>query len=477
MTGKLITYTLAALTTNSIALSQTRPAKPVPQVARAQKPSKAQVPITTAARKTKVNPKDGLIYAWIPPGTFMMGCTPEDYVCRSEMKPPREVIISIGFWMGQTEVTQQAYQRITGQNPSWHNNKGDRRPVENLNWHESQSYCQAIGLRLPTEEEWEYAARAGSKKPPSGPVGDIAWYYDNAQGSTAEVGLKRPNAWGLYDMLGNAEEWTSSNYDTRTKVVRGGSASTRYPDDVTLWARHGLTTDAKGSELGFRCVEGAQSEMPPKTPYRAERPSNRIPEGTRSMVNSADGLTYIWINPGTFQMGCSGGDSDCESEPVRQVSIERGFWISQTEFTQGAYTQVTGRDPTSAGDLYPMEDITWFEAEKTCKAVGGRLPTEEEWEYSARAGSKRALYGGNTNVAHYGRGTTERVGTLSSNAWGLYDVLGNVWEWTATTVADGTKVIRGGSFASTEKDIRVSARHWKAPSAHFHDLGFRCVAP
>jgi len=86
------------------------------------------------------------------------------------------------------------------------------------------SYCKAVGGRLPTGKEWEYAARGGTTSPRYGPLEAVAWYIGNSGGTTHPVGLKPPNAYGLYDMLGNVWEWTADNYDAtgKYKVLRGG---------------------------------------------------------------------------------------------------------------------------------------------------------------------------------------------------------------------------------------------------------------
>jgi len=153
------------------------------------------------------SPKDGLTYVWIPPGTFMMGCSPGDGECSFHEKPTHQVTITKGFWMGQTVVTQEAYQRVVGTNPSYF--KGAKLPVETVGWNEAQSYCQAVEMRLPTEAEWEYAERAGTTASRYGDVNLIAWHKDNSGNQTHEVGQKQPNAWGLHDMLGNVEEWVA----------------------------------------------------------------------------------------------------------------------------------------------------------------------------------------------------------------------------------------------------------------------------
>jgi hypothetical protein len=116
-------------------------------------------------------------------------------------------------------VTQQAYQRVTGQNPS--NLKGANLPVENVNWDEAQAYCAAIGGRLPTEAEWEYAARAGSTAARYGNLDEIAWHSGNSGGRTHEVGQKLANAFGLFDMLGDVWQWTANWYGS---VLHGSRA-------------------------------------------------------------------------------------------------------------------------------------------------------------------------------------------------------------------------------------------------------------
>jgi formylglycine-generating enzyme required for sulfatase activity len=167
-------------------------------------------PATIVAGTTKVNPKDGLTYVWIPRGTFQMGCSPGDNECFDNERPPHQVTITKGFWLGQTPVTQQAYQRVTGQNPSRF--KGASLPIETVNWDEAKAYCAAIGGRLPTEAEWEYAARAGSTGARYGNLDEIAWYSGNSGSQTHEVGHKLPNAFGLFDMLGNVLQWTADWY-------------------------------------------------------------------------------------------------------------------------------------------------------------------------------------------------------------------------------------------------------------------------
>jgi formylglycine-generating enzyme required for sulfatase activity len=219
----------------------------------------------------KVNEKDGLKYVWIPPGKFMMGCSPGDAECADKEKPPHDVTISKGFWLGQTPVTQQAYEQfaeadttLTGRksvglrpglrvlrapvNPSGF--KGANLPVESVGWQSAQVYCAAFGGRLPTETEWEYAARAGTTTALYGDLDKIAWYNGNASKRTHEVAQKQPNAFGLYDMLGNVRQWT---VDGDAQVLRGGSWNDT-AQNVRVSARNSTKPGYPSDIMGFRCV-------------------------------------------------------------------------------------------------------------------------------------------------------------------------------------------------------------------------------
>ena len=202
---------------------------------------------------TKTNPKEGLTYVWIPPGKFMMGCSPGDGECDQDEKPAHEVIMTKGFWMAQTLVTQAAYRRVVGANPSFFH--GDQRPVDRISWDEAKAYCAAVGMRLPSEAEWEYAARANS---PAARYGEadtdaIAWYKGNSYDRSHEVAQKQPNAWQLYDMLGNVWEWTSDWYSSDYVALRGGSWSTSAAN-IRVSARGWDASNHHRKFTGFRCA-------------------------------------------------------------------------------------------------------------------------------------------------------------------------------------------------------------------------------
>ncbi len=229
-----------------------------------------------------VNPIDGQKYVWIPPGVFRMGGSPEDTECYEDEGPGHEVTITKGFWMGQTPVTVGAYRRyarVLGKPMPKVTGTDDSLPVVSVNWEEAVSYCEWAGVRLPTEAEWEYAARAGSAAARYGDLDDIAWHSRNSEGGTRPVGQKAPNAFGLFDMLGNVWEWTADWYGEKyyqpaetedphgppegtMRVLRGGSWSGT-PRYVRVSFRNWLEPEDRSSGLGFRCVgDGAPGDSP-----------------------------------------------------------------------------------------------------------------------------------------------------------------------------------------------------------------------
>jgi formylglycine-generating enzyme required for sulfatase activity len=215
-------------------------------------PAPKTEPEPPLVRQSSTNPKDGLPYAWIPPGKFTMGCSPGDTECDSDEKPPHVEQIANGFWLGQTEVTQTAWKKVMGgDNPSHF--KSDQLPVESVDWNQARAYCKAIGGWLPTEKQWEYAARAGTTGPRYGKLDAVAWNSGNSGGTTHPVALKQANAYGLYDMLGDVWEWTADDYDAGRKVFRGGSwnLDSRF---VRASFRHGYRPAIQDVEGGFRCV-------------------------------------------------------------------------------------------------------------------------------------------------------------------------------------------------------------------------------
>ncbi|MFD0365325.1 formylglycine-generating enzyme family protein [Nocardia sp. GCM10030253] len=178
-----------------------------------------------------------------------MVAIPAGRVTLSDRRTERSWSVELGpYSMSRFPVTQSQYEQVTGQRPS--SAHGDRLPVETVSWWDAVRFCNALsrteglspayrldadaiewltstdGYRLPTEAEWEHACRAGTTGPRYGDLDEIAWYRGNSDGHMHDVGGKRPNAFGLYDMLGNAWDWCWDIYDAEVygdyRVLRGG---------------------------------------------------------------------------------------------------------------------------------------------------------------------------------------------------------------------------------------------------------------
>ena len=201
----------------------------------------------------------GMKLVLIPKGTFTMGSPIEEEGADND-EEQHQVTIGKDYYLGVTEVTQGQYEKVMGTNPSYFQKRVIRKsdssmyPVEQVSWEDAVEFCKKLSdlpeekkagrvYRLPTEAEWEYACRAGSKAAysfgeNSKTLGDYSWFGDNSGSQTHPVGEKKPNAWGLYDMHGNVWEWCSDWYDEYPKgavsdpsgpsegssrVLRGGS--------------------------------------------------------------------------------------------------------------------------------------------------------------------------------------------------------------------------------------------------------------
>ena len=215
---------------------------------------------------------------WCPPGQFMMG-NPTSELDRDSDKVQHEVVLTRGFFLGETECTQGQWEAVMGSNPS--GCKGSDRPVERVSWEEAVEYCRELtakqcaeGIlpegwewRLPTEAEWEYAARAGTTGERYGELDTIAWHGGNSGIQTHPVKQKTANAWGLYDMIGNVKEWcsdwhgyypTGSETDPTgpnsgsSRVIRGGGWSTVVGNARSTYHRDGYGPGARVGTVGFR---------------------------------------------------------------------------------------------------------------------------------------------------------------------------------------------------------------------------------
>ncbi len=241
---------------------------------------------TPTAGTVKRNPREGLDYVWIPPGTFRMGATPKDSEADPDEKPPHPVRISRGFWLGSTPVTVGAYKMFAAEakvkmpeapffNPGW---QKDDHPIVNVSWTDAEAYCKWAWSRLPTEAEWEYAARGGRENLKY-PWGDTisqenANYRGSKRNGTSPVGGYPANSWGLYDMAGNVWQWVADWHDPKYystlsveeptpdprgplkgdgRVVRGGSWL-NLAGYARVSYRNGNDPVYRSNVIGFRCV-------------------------------------------------------------------------------------------------------------------------------------------------------------------------------------------------------------------------------
>jgi sulfatase modifying factor 1 len=242
---------------------------------------------------------------------------------------------------------------------------------------------------------------------------------------------------------------------------------------------------------------------PSEVSAHAERMKKNLPEKKPFAVPSI-GLDMLWVKPGTFEMGSSSGSSD---ETPHAVTLTDGYWLGKHEVTQSQWEKVMGTPSHFKGADRPVESVSWTEVTSFCNKLtasertAGRLPagmtyqlpTEAQWEYACRAGTKTAfsfgdsLTSGQTNISGGPRETTD-VGKYPANGWGFHDMHGNVWEWCADWYGDyptgaardpvgpavgSYRVLRGGSWGSTANSARSAYRLRNGPALSNIYLGFR----
>ena len=458
-------------------------------------------------------------------GTFTMGATSEQGSdADSDEKPAHQVTLS-DYMICKTEVTQELWQAVMDSNPSEFN--GNDLPVEQVSWYACQEFIEKLNsltglkFRLPTEAEWEYAARGGSKSQGykysgSNDIGKVAWYYENSGNSrlndnnwqydklesnncrTHAVATKSPNELGLYDMSGNVFEWCSDwSGDYSSGMSRGGSwfsdaGSCRVSNRLNFYP------DYRGSNQGLRLAHGEESQQQeiqtePKFEYE---------------TYTVNGVTFdmVSVAGGTFTMGATseqGSDADSDETPTHKVTLS-DYMIGKTEVTQELWQAVMGSNPSwFIGDNLPVEQVSWDDCQEfitklnSLTGLNFRLPTEAEWKYAARGGNKSKGYkysGSNDigSVAWYLETTngsgTKPVATKVPNELGLYDMSGNVWEWCSDWYGDYSsdsqtnpkgpskgysRVCRGGSWITGVGGCRVSNRSDFSPGGGFYFHGLR----
>jgi formylglycine-generating enzyme required for sulfatase activity len=506
----------------------------------------------------------GMKLVYIPPGKFTMGSSQEEIDaalklvakgsweegCIKSEGPQHEVQITQGFYFGETEVTfgqfrqfvEEAKYNVGGggglwKKPGWE--QTDNHPVVFVDWKNAVAFCRWLSkkegrkYRLPTEAEWEYSCRAGTKTRYSFGENErkllrYAWINTNSQGKPQPVKGLDPNPWKLHDMHGNVWEWCQDVYDPNyyktsppkdppgssaggVRVLRGGSWH-RAPMDCRSAFRFRSAPGHRDNYIGFRVV----LEVP------------------RQSITNTLGMRFMYIPPRKFTMGSSQEEIDralklvgkgnweegnIKSEgPEHEVEITHGFYMGETEVTFGQFRQFVEDSKYKVGDdrwkkpgweqtdNHPVVWVDWKNAVDFCLWLSKkerkkyRLPTEAEWEYCCRAGTKtRYAFGDNEGdlpryawIAANSMGKPQPVKGLDPNPWKLHDMHGNVWEWCQDVYdpnyykisppkdppglsAGGQRVFRGGSWNSAPVHSRSAFRYHTDPGSRHDYVGFRVV--
>ena len=392
------------------------------------------------------------------------------------------------YYIGETEVTQSLWEAVMGYNPSKY--IGENLPVNFVSWNDCQIFISKLNqltgrtFRLPTEAEWEYAAKGGNKSKGyiysgSNIALEVAW-YDEDEKKPHLVGLKKPNELGLYDMSGNVYEWCQDwyrEYDIKTtsnpqgpiygtkRVIRSCSWFD-FINFCDVTNRGGVSPEYGSEYYGFRLVMQVPKKDNPfphnniyeinEDKYKSDLDSQILSSDTLSFVqvscmDSGKSQIFtinkvkfkmIYVNGGVFTMGSIVNTPNYAEIPIHQVTLS-DYYIGETEVTQSLWEAVMGYNPSKyIGENLPVNFVSWNDCQifisKLNQLTGRtfRLPTEAEWEYAAKGGnkSKGYIYSGSNialEVAWYNSGNEKKihpVGGKKPNELGLYDMSGNVYE-------------------------------------------------
>jgi formylglycine-generating enzyme required for sulfatase activity len=509
----------------------------------------------------------GMTFAFIPAGQHI-GDWPDATV----------VALSHAYMIQSTEVTQAQWSAVMGFNPSRF--KGADLPVHGVSWNDSVEFCRKLGerekrrYRLPTVTEWRYASKADTFAANDlDDIGAKAWYGENSDNKIHPVAKKQPNAWGLYDLRGNVYEWCADWWEPpykregvdptgpaegKTKALAGGAFDCKVGQCVNWWVGGGGPPTGRGHMYGFRpllVLENGELPRPPAPEFQ------KLVRKLGDTWTSSLGMKFAYIAPGEFFMGSPANEQYRGSaETLHRVRITKPFLLGIHEVTRGqfaAFVQETGykteaekpngaavsgpehmgpivpganwRQPGFAqGENHPVVCVSWNAAMTYAnwlsrkEGIICRLPTEAEWEYSCRAGTKTTFHWGadanrgksfancadQSTVREYkqikasfwddGFPFTSSVGSFKPNAWGLFDMSGNASEWTSdfggdlpaemqvdpqgpgqsvSPVPPNCHVFRGGSWGTPSAECRSACRgmFYGGPEYSGTGVGFRLV--
>lgn len=461
------------------------------------------------------------IWIVIPAGEFRMGSDPASDAVPYENEYPRHRVAVEAFQLSRTHITNAQYAQFidaSGHPAPGHWLDGQipeglaEHPITYVDWHDAQSFCQWAGGRLPTEAEWDKAARGEDARLwPWGnqPPDAKRCNFDKNILTTSPVQQFPQSAspYGVLDMAGNAWEWTSSlahPYPYRAddgredpsrpeaRTVRG-SSYTHTAREIRAADRHSFAPGTRGPYLGFRVARTIPAQPTPLALAWVDIPAGEFPMGN---------------DPRSFH------DLALPNEyPVHSIRLPE-FSIAQTPVTNAEYALFTRAvqhpapahwihdEIPRAKEKHPVTNISWDSAQAFCAWADVRLLTEAEWEKAARgacAGDARVYPWGNqmpkTPCANFGQDvktqSTTPVDQFPSGAspYGALDMAGNIWEWTSSVLADypydaddaredptsrAHRVLRGGSFYSpNENYIRCASRSSSYPQRRRDHIGFR----
>jgi formylglycine-generating enzyme required for sulfatase activity len=461
-------------------------------------------------------------------GIFIMGCTDDSEMQHfPEEGPAREVTLS-DFYIGKYPVTQQQWEKVMGYNPG-QNKSGNDLPVENVSWLDVQEFIEKLNKKtgkkyaLPTEAQWEFAAKGGTRSQgfrysgsndlnefgwyaynsdhndSSETIVDINWYHENSNHKTKPVGLLKANELGLFDMSGNVSEWCRDwfgPYDPADindpagplkgseRVYRGGSFNA-YPKNLRTTFRSSVEPDYAHGSLGFRLVL-----------LNEPLPENTEPESSFVKID----IEMVDVKGGTFIMGAPEDDEKGHENalPRHEVTLS-DYSIGKYPVTQKQWQQVMGKVPVDLdrfvfkGNSNPVTFVSRDDVDdfiRRLNQITGKnytLPTEAQWEFAAR-GKKKTKLPSFSMTSIFGidkqdsKTKPQPVGSTGPNKFGIYDMIGNVSEWCKDCYYKYTQspkinpvgprfpseyVYRGGPSAKTYQ------RNGKKPDEKNGSLGFR----
>jgi formylglycine-generating enzyme required for sulfatase activity len=448
-----------------------------------------------------VNQALGMVF--VEGGKFTMGNDEEE----EDSIPEHEVELR-SFFMAQYPTTFEQFDEFCSaamreipQDEDW--GRG-RRPVIFVNWYDALDYCnwlsqkyglepayaindkevscdwQANGFRLPSEAEWEYAARGGQNSlgylcAGSNKIAEVGWFSGNSGYQIQIVGQKKPNELDLFDMNGNTWEWCwdafSDDYYEKSpfkdpkgpengmsSVVRGGSWGT-LPNGCRVYARSESDLLVRMDDIGFRVVRSVEGDTQVKSRRVVANPlllSKPTPKPASKLEQALKAAGMVFIPGGKFKIG--------EDHEIELSDFYLGkYTVTFAEYDRfcEASKREKPEDQSWGRGKRPVINVTWYDAVAYCnwlseqyhldkayqtkgekvacnwQANGFRLPTQSEWGYAARGGQKSQNYGyaGSNDPNQVGwydqnsGGKTQEVGQKKANELGLYDMSGNVWDW------------------------------------------------